>query len=511
MSLRNHLSGPFFSLLLFLLQGCASNPNAQPSQPLSESSGNEEAFSAPTVEEEALRFEQDLNEKNGLNSDSLEKNQEAASPWGATRAEECQPPARLKLSQQEQEIIQKGVKAIRENNLEQAEKLLSKVLSKNQQAYLAAYNLGVIAQRKGQRSLALDYYEKAMDAQGDYEKAIRAIINEKLRLAKKDEALALIGQKANQYPTNLYVQAIYAEVLAKMRRFDEAWERARQALRCNERFIPALVALVKASLAQGRIELATSILDQALEIDEQVAELHFMKSQLLSKEEGRLREVLDSLKKAVEIEPNFAEAQTNLGIQLLSAGNVSEALTHFEKALAVIPNIAETHLNMGDAYRASKQWEKAFEELERARSLDGSMAEVHYNLALLYMDARDEFPGLDDLTSLQKALEEFNNYRSQMGARLMRNDPSTEHIERLERMINRIERRREREAARAARAAEEPEEFFEEELFEGDESNEEELLEGDELNEEEILEMNEEGLEEITPEDFEGVDDETMD
>ena len=38
----------------------------------------------------------------------------------------------------------------------------------------------------------------------------------------------------------------------------------RRALRCDERYVPALRALVKASLAQDRKELAASILANAL-------------------------------------------------------------------------------------------------------------------------------------------------------------------------------------------------------------------------------------------------------
>ena len=58
---------------------------------------------------------------------------------------------------------------------------------------------------------------------------------------------------ARDYPTNLHVQALYAEVLVEAGRYQEAWMAARKALRCDERFVPAMIALVKASLAQGRV------------------------------------------------------------------------------------------------------------------------------------------------------------------------------------------------------------------------------------------------------------------
>ena len=126
-------------------------------------------------------------------------------------------------------------------------------------AYPALYNLGVLADRAGNERDAMNYYRRALQILPDYEPAARGITTIQIRRSQVQDAVATVEPLANRYRANLEMQALYAEVLVKARRLDEAWMAARRALKCDERFVPALIALIKASRAQGRDELADSI------------------------------------------------------------------------------------------------------------------------------------------------------------------------------------------------------------------------------------------------------------
>src|SRR5690606_32403627 len=114
-----------------------------------------------------------------------------------------------------------------------------------------------------------------------------------------DRAVAFAQPIATQWERNLYLQAILAQALIAANRLDEAEQAARNALRRDERFVPAMVALANASIKRGRLELADSILEQALAVDPNYAEIHFLQG-VRHKQEGRLSQALASFMKAIE-------------------------------------------------------------------------------------------------------------------------------------------------------------------------------------------------------------------
>lgn len=369
----------------------------------------------------------------------------AQSPWGATRAEQCRRPARPGFSQRAAKDLAEGARAAEANDLDEAKEHFQSALKRDAGAYPALYNLGVLADRRGDEARAIDQYRRALALVPDYEPAARGIATIHLRNGESRRAIEVVEPLANEYRANLELQALYAEILVESKRFEEAWMAARRALKCDEKFVPALIALTKASRAQGREELADSILDQALEIDPKVAELHFLDGERLKGEPGRLRESMAAYQRAVQLRPDYAEARMALGIQLLAGGNYESALDHFKSAKQLVPTLPAVHVNLGDAYRATEQWTEAQAAYRQALSLQSPLPEAHYGLGLMFLTAADDFPGLDELTAYQKAVEELQTYRAEMGARLSKDDQSTEYLQDLDRMIKRTRRRMERE------------------------------------------------------------------
>ncbi|MGB8332552.1 MAG: tetratricopeptide repeat protein [Polyangiales bacterium] len=373
-----------------------------------------------------------------------------ASPWGATQAEQCRRAARPAISSRAKKSFDDGVRAAARHDSKPAQASFEQALQRDPAAYAALYNLGVLADRAGREDDAIQYYRRALQILPDYEPAVRGISTIQIRRGQVQAAVATVEPLANQYRANLELQALYAEVLVEARRLDEAWMAARRALKCDERFTPALIALVKASRAQGRDELADSILEQAMQVDPDVAELHFLLGEKLESEPEELREAMAAYERAVQLRPDYAEAQMALGIQLLAGGNYPAALSHFQYAERLVPTLPAVHVNLGDAYRATKQWSEAQDAYRRALELQPKLPEAHYGLGLLFLTAAGDFPGLDELSAYEKAVDEFKAYRSEMGPRLAKDDQSEEYLLDLDRMIKRARRRVEREPGGAS-------------------------------------------------------------
>ncbi|MGB0678365.1 MAG: tetratricopeptide repeat protein, partial [Polyangiales bacterium] len=329
----------------------------------------------------------------------------ASDPWSEGARMGDGLPERPQMSAAARQEVTRADQAAAAGQLERAEQALRAALRADPKAYEAAYKLGVIADRQGNESQALNAYREALKLAPDYERAAAGIIAIRLRHGSVREARDFIVNLAGKYKSNLALQALYGDVLVRAGEIDEAWRVSRAALRKNERYVPVMAVLARASEKQGRHELADAIVDQALETAENYAELHYLRA-LRALRDEQLQQAMKSLRRAVELRPDYVEARVLLGEQLLAGANYNEALAEFQAAAALAPRLAAVHLFLGEAFRATENWQSAKRSYERALRLERKLPQVHFNMGLMYMTAGERFPGLDKLGALRQAKAE---------------------------------------------------------------------------------------------------------
>ena len=375
------------------------------------------------------------------------------SPFGSPDAERGTPlPPRKPMSGDAKGKYEDGLKAARNGDLAAARGAFEAAAREDPSSYEALHALGVINDREGKEAQAIDYYRRALRVQPDYEESAKGIATIYVRQGQGDRAVQFMQPLAQQWERNLLLQAYYADLLVQLNRTDDAIKVARNALKRDERFVPAMLSLIRANLKAGRVELADSILEQAMQINEKNAQLHFFKGKRLV-EDQKLGEALTEFKRAVELDPDFAEARMELALRLLAGANYDEALQQLQAVEKLTPRLVEVQLALGDGYRSTKQWDKAKAAFDRALRMRSDLPQAHYNLALMYMTAGAQFPGMDAVGALNKAKEEFANYRTKMGPRLTRDDPSVAYLDDIEKSIAREQKRIEREKKAAERGA----------------------------------------------------------
>jgi protein O-GlcNAc transferase len=100
----------------------------------------------------------------------------------------------------------------------------------------------------------------------------------------------------------------------------------------------------------------------------------------------RPERALDLLRQAVAIDPNNAEAHTNLGVMTLTGGNPEEAIGAFVAAVALDPGSIESQLRLALAYRRFNRPNEATAAAERAAELAPDHARAQDTLALTRRD-----------------------------------------------------------------------------------------------------------------------------
>ncbi len=89
-------------------------------------------------------------------------------------------------------------------------------------------------------------------------------------------------------------------------------------------------------------------------------------------------------RRAIELDPDFADAHCNLGTVLYNQGRRPDARACFDRALALAPDHLEAHFNLANVLEEEDRNEGALRHYKDAARIDPLFADVRLNLALLY-------------------------------------------------------------------------------------------------------------------------------
>jgi tetratricopeptide (TPR) repeat protein len=76
-----------------------------------------------------------------------------------------------------------------------------------------------------------------------------------------------------------------------------------------------------------------------------------------------------AFRRAIQLDPNFAEAYANLGSILANQNKLAESLPNFENAIRLKPNTPEFHYMLGQVLYAQNKIADAVESVKKARDL----------------------------------------------------------------------------------------------------------------------------------------------
>lgn len=102
---------------------------------------------------------------------------------------------------------------------------------------------------------------------------------------------------------------------------------------------------------------------------------------------GEHEKAANACRKALEIEPGFAEMHSNLGNALKDLSRFDEAIAAYVRALELKPALAETHNNLGIVLKHRRRFGEAIEAYTRAIQLKPGYAEAHHHLGVALIEA----------------------------------------------------------------------------------------------------------------------------
>ena len=118
--------------------------------------------------------------------------------------------------------------------------------------------------------------------------------------------------------------------------------------------------------------------------------------------QDNLRRAEEASRKAIELDPDAAEAHLSLGMTFFAAGRLDDAAAPFETAMLINPNLFEIYLFYGRACLAAGEYEKAARLFQRARETNPTDYQSPSYLGMVYRSlGRDKLAREVDAEALE--------------------------------------------------------------------------------------------------------------
>lgn len=117
---------------------------------------------------------------------------------------------------------------------------------------------------------------------------------------------------------------------------------------------------------------------------------------------------IQSLKKAIKINPNVKECYHNLGDLYFMTKQYDEARIQYIKVLKIDPKYKNSYFSLGNIYYTTRQYSKAIVNYKKTLQIDINFKEAYNNLGVCYMDTLQYDKAI---VNYKKAIEIDINYK----------------------------------------------------------------------------------------------------
>ena len=190
----------------------------------------------------------------------------------------------------------------------------------------------------------------------------------------------------NQDPNQEHLQSIIS--LFNQGQLQQALSESSQLL---ERFPNSVILYNIAGACNAglmQFDAAINNYKKALKINPYYADAYSNMGNVL-KDKGDLEAAIQSYKQALKIKPDYAQAYSNMGIALKGKGDLNAAISSYKQALKIKPDYAEAYNNMGSALNDKGDLEAAIESYKQALKIKPDYAEAYSNMGIALKDKGD--------------------------------------------------------------------------------------------------------------------------
>jgi len=255
---------------------------------------------------------------------------------------------------------------------------------------------------KGESETALQYFEKAANAEGIFGKLSEAVAYViKSRTASKNAGQFIprakdIAKKLKEDDTAKNINAtwlVWAWIhgAAALSEYEQPaffkHQNLPEAKRVLERiidkksgnYIKNFLSIINMDL--GNLDAALETLNEIIKV--QKNPIFLSNRGVVQRRIGNFEKALTDLREAAQLSPQDADIYSNIGIVKLKQGKIDEAMQDFHKAIEIDPSHYRTHYNLGAAHLAKNDLISAKACFNKALSINKHCFIAHFGLGEL--------------------------------------------------------------------------------------------------------------------------------
>jgi tetratricopeptide (TPR) repeat protein len=235
--------------------------------------------------------------------------------------------------------------------------------------------------REGQFPQAHSHLEESVALKPDYSQSQEALGNVLSQLKDFSGAREHLEKAIELGDTEPAVQYELAKVLQNLGQVEQSQEKLRifQTMRKTEADRTLAVGKIESgdrALAAGDAAQAVALYREALADDPNEALLAYKLAKALDKTKDFAGETA-ALQRAIELNPNMAEAQNQMGYLAAKAGNDAQAESFFRAAVHASPSYLPAWINLAATLAGEAKWQDAKQALAHALEIDPNSSEAH--------------------------------------------------------------------------------------------------------------------------------------
>lgn len=214
-----------------------------------------------------------------------------------------------------------------------------------------------------------------------------------------DRSDALLKSLRTEEPNLYLIPFMLGENAAKAHRWPEAEKNLLASVKLNPTFDQAVMALARATYAEGKMEQARSWLELALSQNPNNFLAHHGLG-LVEQAEHHDSEAQVDFEAALKDKPDYVPALQGLGVTLVEARRYGEAVPRLEAAASQGADDPVLFNYLGTAYLNTSQPQKAILSYRKALTMKSDYNVARLNLAFAYLKTGDRKDGLSEFHTL---------------------------------------------------------------------------------------------------------------
>ncbi|MBI3185608.1 MAG: adventurous gliding motility TPR repeat lipoprotein GltE [Myxococcales bacterium] len=246
----------------------------------------------------------------------------------------------------------------------------------------AYYNMGVLAERRGDKKAAKAHYETALRKKPTLKQAAENLAVMAQNEGDEQGAVEVYQDILEKYPDDASSRARLAEILLRRGETERAIELAKEALFREPKTLTAYKVMMQAYYRQKQLSMAKLVALRATKLDENDPEIYYTLG-LIAVAENEPAKARLHFKTAVEKRPDYLPAHLVLAKIALKQEDYMGAEESLRRLLQANGNNAETHLNLGVAYKGMGQLDKAMQAYDTAHKLSPNLPQIYLNKGII--------------------------------------------------------------------------------------------------------------------------------